>query len=68
MSSAGELVDADFVEVSVRGVEGPAWTLIGQASLPDDPLVTQAAAIAEMADGDDTTSGASCHLLALAHR
>ena len=61
-----ELLAAGFVDVSVRGVEGPAWPLIDPACPPDDPLIAQVAAIAEMADGDDTLAGASSHLLALA--
>lgn len=61
-----ELVTAHFVEVSIRGIEGPAWPLIDPACPPEDPSIAQVAAIAEMADGDDSLTGASAHLLALA--
>jgi hypothetical protein len=61
-----ELLAAGFVDVSVRGVEGPAWPLMDPACPPDDSLIAQVTAIAEMADGDDTLTGASAHLLALA--
>lgn len=61
-----ELVDAGFEEVSVRGVEGPAWPLIDPACPPDDPTIVHVAAIADLADGDSTLTGASSHLLALA--
>ena len=60
-----EVVDAGFVDVRIRGVEGPAWPLIDPACPADDPLIAQVAAIAQMADGDDTLTGASAHLLAL---
>ncbi len=62
-----EVVDAGFVDVRIRAVEGPAWPLIDPACPADDPLIAQVAAIAEMADGDDTLTGASAHLLALGH-
>ncbi len=61
-----ELVDAGFDDVSVRGVEGPAWPLIDPACPPDDPMIAHVAAIASLADGDSTLVGASSHLLALA--
>jgi SAM-dependent methyltransferase len=60
-----ELAEAGFGDVSVRGVEGPAWPLLDPACPPDHPAIAHAVAIADLADRDDTLTGASCHLLAL---
>lgn len=61
-----EMEAAGFSEVSVRGVEGPAWPLIDPACSPDDPIIAQVAEIAAMADGDSSLTGASSHLLGIA--
>ncbi|HVM14301.1 MAG TPA: class I SAM-dependent methyltransferase [Egibacteraceae bacterium] len=63
---AAELEGAGFVGVRVHGIEGPVWPLIDPASTPDDATVELAAAVADMADDDASTAGASAHLLALA--
>ncbi len=60
-----ELLAAGFNDVSVRGIEGPAWPLIDPNCRADDPLIAQVAAIAEMADTDDGLTGARSHILAL---
>ncbi len=61
-----EVVGAGFHDVSVYGVEGPAWPLVDPTCPPDDPLISHVVAIANLADGDETITGASAHLLALA--
>ena len=62
-----EVTSAGFRDIHVRGVEGPAWPLVDPMCPPDDPLIAQVAAIADMADADGSVVGASAHLLALAH-
>jgi len=61
-----ELLDASFADVTVRGIEGPAWPLVAPDCAPDDPRIAQVTAIAEMVDGDETLAGASAHILAAA--
>lgn len=62
----GELLEAGFEDISVQGVEGPAWPLIDPTGAPDDPIIAQVTAIADLADGDSTLTGVSAHLLAIA--
>ena len=64
----GELTDAGFADVRVQGVEGPAWPLLDPHGAPDDPRIAQVVEVAELADGDDAVTAASCHLLALGRR
>jgi SAM-dependent methyltransferase len=61
-----ELHDAGFGRVAIRGVEGPAWPLLDPHCPPEHPLVSQVIGVARLADADDSTVGASAHLLALA--
>lgn len=63
-----ELVDAGLSDVTVRGLEGPAWPLIMPGTNGDDPIIGQVDAIAEMADEDESLTGASSHLLAIGNR
>ena len=65
---AAEVTAAGFVDVAVRGIEGPAWPAIDPLASPEDPLVEQVLEIARLADADRSTVGASAHLLALARR
>lgn len=60
-----ELAAAGFRDVIIRGVEGPAWPLVDPMCPPDDPLIAQVVAVANMADSDASAVGASAHLLAL---
>ena len=61
-----ELRAAGFGDISVRGLEGPAWPLVDPAGPPDDPFLEQVVHIAALADRDDAFAAASIHLLALA--
>lgn len=61
-----EMEAARFSDVEIRGVEGPAWPLIDRACPPDDPIIAQVVDIAAMADGDDSLTGASAHLIGIA--
>ncbi len=61
-----ELRAAGFEDITVRGLEGPAWPLLDPAGPPDDPFIAQVVEIAELADHDDAFATASVHLLALA--
>jgi SAM-dependent methyltransferase len=61
-----EIGDAGFDTLTLRGVEGPAWPLIQPTASANDPALARAIEIAELADGDDSLTGASCHVLALA--
>jgi SAM-dependent methyltransferase len=61
-----ELCAAGFGDISVRGLEGPAWPLLDPAGPPDDPFIEQVVHIAELADRDDAFAAVSGHLLALA--
>jgi SAM-dependent methyltransferase len=67
--TAGELHDeiatAGFRDISVHGVEGPAWPLIDPRCPPDDSVIQQVLRIATLADSDPSAVGASAHLLAL---
>ena len=60
-----EVREAGFASVVIRGVEGPAWLLIDRTCSSDQPLVSHVVDIARLADLDNTTVGASAHLLAL---
>jgi SAM-dependent methyltransferase len=61
-----ELRAAGFGDISVRGLEGPAWPLLDRDCPADDPFLDQVVHIAALADGDDAFAAASVHLLALA--
>lgn len=61
-----ELRAAGFGDISIRGLEGPAWPLLDPAGPPDDPFIEQVVHIAALADCDDAFSAVSGHLLALA--
>jgi hypothetical protein len=61
-----ELRDAGFGDISVRGLEGPAWPLVDEALPADDAFIEQVVHIAELADRDSTFAALSVHLLALA--
>jgi hypothetical protein len=61
-----ELRAAGFGDITVRGLEGPAWPLLDPACAPDDPFIEQVVHIATLADHDDAFTAASAHLLALA--
>lgn len=61
-----ELRAAGFGDITVRGLEGPAWPLLDRATPADDPLMARVVHIADLADHDDAFDAASIHLLALA--
>jgi SAM-dependent methyltransferase len=61
-----ELRDAGFGDITVRGLEGPAWPLLDPAGPPDDAFIDRVVHLATLADRDDAFSAASAHLLALA--
>ncbi len=61
-----ELLGAGFGDLTVRGLEGPAWPLLDRHGPPDDPFIDEVVRIAALADGDDAFAAASIHLLALA--
>ncbi len=63
-----ELVDAGLSDVAARGLEGPAWPLIAPGTGGDDPIIGLVDAIAEMADHDESLTGASSHVLAIGRR
>lgn len=60
-----ELRAAGLLDVQVRGIEGPAWALVPDHASPGDQVVSTAAHLADLADADPTTVGASSHLLAI---
>jgi hypothetical protein len=68
-----EMTDAGFDDVSLVGVEGPAWTVLKGVeahtaeSLVDSPLLDSALALARLAESDPALLPVSSHLLALAH-
>jgi SAM-dependent methyltransferase len=62
-----ELQAADLLDVQVLGLEGPAWALVPDHAGSSDPIVTTIAVLAELADADPMTVGASSHLLAIGH-
>ena len=59
-----EVVGAGFTDVRVRGVEGPAWTLIPPDCNADHPLIEQARFVAELTDQIDNAIASSSHVLA----
>jgi SAM-dependent methyltransferase len=59
-----EVVDAGFTDVRLRGVEGPAWSLIPPDSTADDAIVEQARLVAELTDEIDGGAASSSHVLA----
>ena len=61
-----ELRAADFGDVRINGVEGPAWPLLDAIAPPAEPLLSHILQVARCADHDPSTAGASAHLLALA--
>lgn len=60
-----EMEAAGFADVTIRGLEGPAWPLINPDA-EDAAVISQVELIAELADSDSFSAGASAHLLALA--
>ncbi|MBB3082459.1 class I SAM-dependent methyltransferase [Geodermatophilus sabuli] len=62
-----ELLAADLLDVRVHGLEGPAWALVPDHAGSSDPIVTTVADLADLADADPMTVGASSHLLAIGH-
>jgi SAM-dependent methyltransferase len=61
-----ELHAAGFGDISVRGLEGPAWPLLDPDGAPDDPFIEQVVHVAALADRDDSLAAVSTHLFALA--
>lgn len=59
-----EVVGAGFIDVRLRGVEGPAWTLIPPDCSPHHPLVEQTRFVAELTDEIDSAVASSSHVLA----
>jgi ubiquinone/menaquinone biosynthesis C-methylase UbiE len=69
-----EMVDAGFGDVSVFGVEGPAWTVLkgieahtGE-TLAGSPLLDSALALARLAESDPAVQPAGSHFLAVGAR
>ena len=60
-----ELHAAGFGDISVRGLEGPAWPLLDRTTPADDPIIERVLHIAALADHDDGFDVASIHLFAL---
>jgi ubiquinone/menaquinone biosynthesis C-methylase UbiE len=67
-----EMIDAEFGDVSLLGVEGPTWTVLkgieahSPESLIDSPLFDSALALARLSESDPALLPVSSHLLALA--
>lgn len=70
---SAEMADAGFDDVSLVGVEGPAWTVLKGVekhtteSWTDSPLLDSALALARISESDPALLPVSSHLLALAH-
>ncbi|HEU5158815.1 MAG TPA: methyltransferase domain-containing protein [Streptosporangiaceae bacterium] len=68
-----EMLDAGFGDVSLVGVEGPAWTVLKGVtrhtgeSMVDSALLDSALALARLTESDPALLPASSHFLALAH-
>jgi len=60
----GEMEAAGFADVTIRGLEGPGWPLI-EPDAENTAVISQVELIAELADTEAFTAGASAHLLAL---
>ena len=63
-----ELTSAGFDDVVVRGVEGPAWPLLGRRWSATTRRIVDVVAIAELADREPASVATSIHLLAFGTR
>jgi SAM-dependent methyltransferase len=65
---AGEMTGAGFTDVTVYGVEGPAWPALDMAGERFEELAPSALRCARLVQTDPLMINASAHLLAIARR